>query len=297
MYHDLILTFCDPITKDNEYDIPFVLANNSTSLKWLKILYHDIYVNKCTWNNDRYVGFNTNALDKKKMSEELNYLISICEKERPGYFNFVAHENMSQDDFNKMHVWFEVYRGELNNPHEFFISGTKKFKNAIERFNQLIHMWEKIDKYNKHDSMSVSIFDINKGFVTELNNEDILNFELKKTDNTIFLSYIMRGKNLVDVWADSDHHVGDENIRPYMFLGSNFFLSTKGWSDEETIRNKNNFNSWFDRNSNFLNSLGFYKDDPKCTIGWLPLAHSTLPEIKSIIEPRQYLKKIKIFEE
>lgn len=274
-----------------------MLANNSTSLKWLKILYQDIYVNKCTWNNDRYVGFSTNPLDKKKMSEELNHLISICEKERPGHFNFIAHENMSQDDFNRMHVWFETYRGELNNPHDFFISGTKKFKDAIERFNQLIHMWEKLDRYDKNDGMSISTFDVYGGNIERLEEEDMSNFILKKTDNTIYLSYIMRGKNLIDIWTDSDHHVGDDNIRPYMFLGSNFFLSTKGWGKEETDKNTKDFNSWFERNSNFLNSLGFYRDDPKCTIGWLPLAYSTLPEIKSIIEPRQYLKCIKIFED
>lgn len=274
-----------------------MLANNSTSLKWLKILYEDIYINKCTWNNDRYVGFNTNALDKKKMSEELNYLISICEKERPGHFNFVAHENMSQEDFNRMHVWFEIYRGEIFKPHQFFIEGTREFRYAIERFNQVIHMWEKLDKYKTDDNMSIVTFDIERGKIVNLDYDDLLNFKLQKYNNTIYLSYIMRGKNLVDLWIDQDDHIGDDNIRPYEFLGSSFILGTKGWSDQEVSNKQKDFESWFNRNSNFLNSIGYYKGDSKCTIGWLPLAHSILPEIKSIIEPRQYLKKIKIFEE
>lgn len=295
MNHDLILTFCDPITKENEYDIPFVLADNSTSLKWLKLLYEDIYINKLTWNNDRYVGFETNRLTKKDMADELNRLIAVCEKERPGYFNFVADENMTQEDFNRMHVWFEVYRGELNNPHEFFITGTEEFKYAIERFNQVIHMWEKIERYEKL-KLSMITFNIG-GKIIDLEEDDLQNFQLCKSKNTIYLSYIMRGKNLVDLWLDQDHHIGDDNVRSYKFLGSSFMLQTFGWSEDHCDHMKKDFNLWFDRNSNYLNSLGFYKGDPKSTIGWSPLAHSTLDDIKSIIESRQFLKKIKIFED
>ena len=59
---------------------------------------------------------------------------------------------------------------------------------------------------------------------------------------------------------------------------------------------KKNFDDWFYKNLNHLNSLGFYRDDPKCTIGWIPLAHSLIENTKEIIEPRQFLKRIKIFE-
>lgn len=296
MFHDLILTFCDPITKDNEYNIPFVLANNNTAIKWLRMLYEDIYIHKRKWNNDRYVGFETNALSKKTMAEELNSLIAICEKERPGHFKFVANENMSQDDFNRMHVWFEIYRGPIFKPHPFFTNGSNEFKYAIERFNQLIHMWEQIGKYENKKNKFMINFDIYGGVCTKLSEEDILNFDLNITDNTIYLSYIMRGKNLVDLWVDNDHHVGDENIRSYKFLGSNFLLMGTGWMPEERVANKEKFNQWFEKNSNYLNSLGFRKNDPTCTVGWLPLAHSTIINLKEIIEPRQFLKKIRIFE-
>lgn len=297
MNHDLILTFCDPITKNNEYDIPFILANNNTAIKWLRILYEDIYIHKRRWNNDRYVGFETNALSKKTMAEELNKLIEICEKERPGHFKFTADENISQHDFNRMHVWFEVYRGSLLKPHPFFTNGSNEFKYAIERFNQVIHMWEKIDRFKYHKNKFIITFDIYGGERIKLTNDDLSNFDLNLSDDSIYLSYIMRGKNLVDLWVDDDHHVGDENIRPYQFLGSNFLLRGEGWTTEETLLNKEKFNHWFDRNSNYLNSLGFQKNDPRCTVGWLPLAHSTIPDIKEIIEPRQFLKNIKIFEE
>ena len=232
------------------------------------------------------------------MAEELNYLISICEKERPGHFRFTAHENMSQDDFNKMHIWFEIYRGEINNPHDFFSRGTKQFKYAIERFNQVIHMWEKIEKYQQNKELCFITYDIFDGKNEDLQDEDFLNFKFKRYDNTIYLSYNMRGKNLLDVWIDEDIHIGDNNIRPYRYLSSNFVLRSKGWSKKETVEKQKDFTEWFERNSNYLNSLGFYKDEPKCTIGWLPLAHSTIKEnIKFIIEPRQFLKQIKIFED
>lgn len=295
MNYDLVLTFCNPITKENEFDIPFKLANNSTSPKWLKMLYHDIYVNQCRWNNSRYVGFTTNSLTKDSLAKELNQLIAICEKERPGHFKFVAHANMSQDDFNSMHVWFETYRGKYLDPHHFFKTGTPEFKAAIERFNEIIHIWEKLDRYRQNDQALITFnFGGNK---TELDEEDMKNFEFERRDDTLYLGYKMTGKTLLDVCFDEDDHVGNDNIQPFRFLSSDFQLNTKGLTREQLSMHKQRFDKWFERNSNYLASLGFRRDDPRCTIGRLPLAHSLISNIREIIEPRQFLKNIRIFEE
>ena len=298
MEHDFVLTFCDPITKKNEYDIPFVIANNSTSIKWLKLLYDDIYITKCDWSNNRFVGFDDPIKTANKLKNEMNEMIDICEKERPGFFNIKITDNMSQEDFNKIHTWFEVYRGELENPHQFFLEGSDNFKYAIERFNQLIHMWERIEDLKEAESASIVVDILGPQHIIELEDEDYNNFEFMRYPNTIKLSFISRGKTLIDFWKDGDDHVGEDNIRPYKYLGSTFSLvAGNGWDTEKLNYEKNSFNNWFDRKSNYLNSLGFYKDDPRSCIGWLTLAHSLIPNIKEIIQPRQYLKNIKIFEE
>jgi len=293
------LTFCDRITKENEYDIPFVLANNSTSIKWLKLLYDDIYITKCDWSNNRFVGFDDPTETSNRFKNEMNEIIDICEKERPGHFNIKITNDMTQNDFNKIHTWFEVYRGELYKPHKFFLEGSDKFKYAIERFNQLIHMWEKIDHFEKTNSAMLTVDILGPQHIIELEDEDYNNFEFMKYPNTIQLAFISRGKNLINFWRDGDEHIGEHNIGPYKYLGSTFSLVAKenGWDTETLNYEKNSFNNWFDRKSNYLNSLGFYKDDPRSCIGWLPLAHSLIPNIKEIIQPRQYLKNIKIFEE
>ena len=82
MEHDLVLTFCDPITKKNEYDIPFVLSNNSTSIKWLKLLYDDIYITKCDWSNNRFVGFDDPTESLNKFKDEMNEIIYIKDDPR-----------------------------------------------------------------------------------------------------------------------------------------------------------------------------------------------------------------------
>jgi len=294
--HDLVLTFCDPITKKNEYDIPFVIANNSTSIKWLKLLYDDIYITKCDWSNNRFVGFDDPIKTANKLKNEMNEMIDICEKERPGFFNIKMTDNMSQDDFNKIHTWFEVYRGELYKPHKFFLEGSDNFKYAIERFNQLIHMWENIYKFKKTDSALLTVDILGWQNIIDLEYDDYQNFEFMRYGNTIEMSFISRGKTLIDFWTDGDDHVGENNIRPYKYLGSNFTLSIEDrWNVRDLQFHKNDFDNWFDKKSNYLNSLGFYKNDCKSCIGWLPLAHSLIPNIKEIIQPRQYLKNIKIF--
>lgn len=64
---------------DNEYDIPYVLADNCTAVKWLKLLHHDIYVENRTWNNDRFVGFDSDKDDPKCCAGYITLAHSLIE--------------------------------------------------------------------------------------------------------------------------------------------------------------------------------------------------------------------------
>lgn len=289
---DFELVFCDPNTKENEYAIPFALANNSTAIKWLTLLYKDVYVRNCGWTNNRFVGFGDLTTNENAIRHEMNAMIDICEKERPGFFNIKISDTISQEDFNKIHTWFEVYRGKLENPHEFFQAGSNEFQHAIERFNQLIHMWEASKIGNP-----IAEFDVDMSSTIPFEDGDYKNFEFNRYTNAIRLPFVSRGKTLLDLYYDDDNHIDNSNVISYKYISSSFLLyCTPGWDEKKQRERYSAFMNWFDQKSNYLNSLGFHKDDPKSCIGWIPLAHSLIPDIKSIIEPRQHLKSIRIFE-
>ena len=256
------------------------------------MLHNDIHIQKRSWSNDRFVGFK-GAKGKKELSKEINECIAICEKERPGYFNIEMKEDMSQDDFNRLHTWFEVYRGELNDPHPFFRDGSKSFRCAVERFNQLIHMWEMVDNYDELGNAAVTV-DIHRAEYIDLDADDYENFELRQYPNTLTLSYIMRGKNIVDLYTDQDHDIGDENIRKYKYLGSTFVLNINGWTDEETNHHRVDFWTWFFENEDFLASIGFKAGDHDLSLGWIPLAHADIDNVKELIDNRTCLKDIRV---
>ena len=280
---------------DNEFDIPYKLADHNTAAKWLMVLYEDIYINKRTWNNNRYVGFDNLAAEKRKLKDEMLKMITICKREHPDEFNIEIKNDIDQDEFNRLHTWFEVYRGELNNPHPFFVNGSDDFKYAIERFNQLIHMWEVQDEFARKDITTVNI-DFNQHYRIEMEDSDYENFEFYAHTDSITLPFISRGKTLVDFWRDNDDHVGDENIRKYRYIASNFKIRCSGgWTQEHYEEKWAEFSEWFDRKSNYLNSIGFYWDDPKSCKGYLTLAHSDITNTRDIIKPRQFLKDIKIY--
>ena len=287
----LVLTFCNPETMEDEYPIPFTIHNNPTAIKWLKLLHTDITVNKCTWSNNRFVGFDIDDTKKSRLADEINDILSICDMERPGHFTKWIGEDLSQEDLNEVHLYVENFRGDYDTPHEFFRKGTDRFQLAVERLNQVIHEWEAIDNGN---GPYVEVDFYGPGGTLDIEDEDRAYFDIEKHDGTIYLSYNMRGKTAFAVAMDDDHVVGDQNIQPYKYIKSNFMMVTEGWSEQRTIDNKEKFDSWFVRNGNYLNSLGLYKDDPKLTVGNLPLAYTTTPDIKSIVETRMFLKKIEV---
>lgn len=291
-FENLVLTFCDSITKEDEYDIPFKLHDNVTARKWIEMLHTDITTNGCTWSNNRFVGFDVDETKKSRIASEINDILSICDMERPGFFNQTITEDLKQENMNKVHLFVENFRGNYDHPHQFFEEGTEEFQTAIERLNQVIHEWEAIQ--NGHGPyVEVDFYGI--GGTQDIEDDDRKHFAIEKYDDTIYLSYNMRGKSILSVCVDDDDDVGGHNIQPYKYIKSNFMFVMGGWGEEKTTYYNAKFNSWFKRNDNYLNSLGFYRDDPKITAGNLPLAYSLISDTKSIVETRQFLKKIEVF--
>ena len=223
-------------------------------------------------------------------------MIAICKRERPKEFDIEIKNNIDQDEFNRLHTWFEVYRGALDDPHPYFITGSPEFQQAIERFNQLIHMWEVQDEFARKNITAVNI-DFNHHSRIPMEDDDYRNFEFMSYSDSIVMPFVSRGKTLIDFWRDNDDHVGDENIRQHSNIGSNFKLRCSGgWTEEHRKEKWAEFSDWFRRKENYLNSIGFYWDDLRCCKGYITLGYSTIPNTRDIIAPRQFLKSIRIFE-
>jgi len=285
---DFYLQFCDPNSKKDIIEIPFTLTGTDVSWKWLEHLYKAIYLDKQTAKNDRWYGWDVNRDTSEKICDRLNNHLEIARKYHPEEFKDIcASPNMCQEDFNKMHKYFEIFRGELDNPHEFFKNGTDEFKRAVEQFNIDIHLFENLQSGGIGANFNFSYKFEN---FEELTYEDKKLFEVNLKDNTIYLEFNMRGKTLYDMYSDDDDYVGLDNVRRYKWIGPDFCLNIRGWSEQKRNNRLKDIDEWWNRKHNLLSSLGYTKGDPNNTFGWIPLATAEIDNIKDLIEPRQFLK-------
>ena len=114
MNHDLILTFCDPITKENEIEIPFTLTGSDISWRWLGYLYDTIHVKGMVAKNNRWSNFTPES--PQQICDRINQTVDVCRKYHPELFvDLCAKPEMTQEHYNWMHTYFEKYRGEMFN--------------------------------------------------------------------------------------------------------------------------------------------------------------------------------------
>ena len=286
---DFHLIFCDPQDHNDIVEIPFSLTGTNASQCWFEHFYAAIYKDGLIAKNNRWIGW-PDGDTTETICDRINHNIAICRKSHPKEFDRDCSPNMTQEDFNILHTYFEIYRGELDNPHQFYIDGTEEFRESIEQLNIDIHLFEHLGSIDRKAD-----FNFAYSGRTKLTEDDNMLFEVDKNANTLYLEYDMSGKNLMVIIMDEDEHIGDANIRRYQWIGCDFRLSIRQWTAEQKATRLAKIKDFWHRKGNWLNSLGYYEGNPNNTLGWLPLAHADIDNIESFIAPRQFLKGAKFW--
>jgi hypothetical protein len=234
-----------------ESNLKFKIRDTDIARRWYQKLL--LAINTSTFcEKDRLYNFNDNignTIDQLiKCAEIINLWEPIID--------------ISKFDMNYLHKYFEIMRGNEDTPELFFANAPPKVKFYIERFNILIHKIESFKSGNK--KIVIRANNIKKD---SLLSNDYLKFETSMKFGTAYIHYPHVGKTLYDVFKDEDNIVGEHNIVPLSKYNAD---TTIYFSD--TDYKVTEFFSWFDRNSNWLNSLGFYKNDPKISLGDIPVA-------------------------
>ena len=113
---------------DEEFTLHYDLYDIKIALKWFEELKRVILIEKKSINNERFYNFTTNAWTQKKIAEEINFRIAICNKEYPNLISYNVDENLTQEDHNRLHIFFEKYRGPVLNPHPYLNLYTEPFE-------------------------------------------------------------------------------------------------------------------------------------------------------------------------
>lgn len=170
--------------------------------------------------------------------------------------------DLTKTDMNHLHKYFEIMRGSSENPATYFTNAPKYVRDHIDRYNVLIH---KIEAFESGIKRMVIRSRARKRLMLDSNDYDKFTTDLKF--GTAYINYCHVGKPLYDVFKDNDDIVGEHNIIPQSKYSSDMCIL---FSD--VSYNVIDFFDWFDKKSNWLNSLGFNKDDPKIALGMIPVA-------------------------
>jgi hypothetical protein len=226
--------------------------------------------------------------------------LSIIEEYRPGTITTWPSAEMTQETLNDLHVYFERLRGDYADPPRFFVEAPESVRRAVVDLNYLIHRWE---SHVHNERLSKPNSRLHCEFTDRprhnLADEDYQHFTMTRQFGVLYINYCEVGKPLYDVFKDADLVVGDHNIKPLRYYSADFMISFHdGISAEKAADFRRRFDLWFDRNANYLNALGFVKDDPKLALGLIPVATLQMSEpadaIVANISQRQAIRSIQI---
>lgn len=249
---------------DSRY-IYFNLFNTDIARKWE----HEIKQEYTIFENDRFTGWPDTIRTKKWYSDELNRHIQTINDYQPDTINLKAYENMDTDHANKLHKYFELLRGGVLTPTTFFTNSPEHVQDAIQQFNIMIHAYEKIAFSPLKSPTITTTFNC---FRHELSDEDYDHFTYDWKYGTIYINYCEVGKHLLELYLDNDDIVGDDNIRPLKYYSADFKIKFGADSSPARLEQfTNDFESWFDNNKTYFESINIHKDKYRA-LGLIPVA-------------------------
>jgi hypothetical protein len=254
-------------TDDDLLTLRWVIDNNSLANRWLKIVSESI--KSGIREHDLLYNFPKQLWNKSVICSRLTDAMTKIEKYYPDIFETWPSPDMDREVSNILHTRFETLRGSIDEPSNFYINAPNDIKLEIDRYNMLIHRWESfIDQ-----SEPRFIGQFNRVNRTPLQDDDYSKFNLDIEWGQLHLKYSQIGKPLLDVFHDQDDVVGDDAIRPMDRYSSTFEVRFTEVSVEEARIKQASFDRWFESKSNYLNALGFYRNDPKLAIGFIRIGH------------------------
>lgn len=300
------LVLAKPEALDEELSLFYVPRETSIGRKYFEALVDAQLLT--ILNQNRVHNFPGSAFDRYTISEQLNHCIEAIHRYAPGIIALRAEPQMSQDHLNRLHYYFEILRGTVLDPPEFWLCAPLYVQTALKQLNLLIHRFEDYERSEQRlrDGLPPKAHMI-LGFEERprypLADEDYLQCTKQLTFGAWYLAYCEVGKPLWDVFQDKDDVIKEADIRPlhyYSAEGHIEFGASMG--DEEHQKLMAPFWQWWDENDAKLSRLGFTKGDPKNAIGIIPVADLDRTrgrlqglsenEIRSLIGGYQFMSRV-----
>lgn len=216
-------------------NLVFDIENTDIAHRWAE----EISKNYPLHEIDRFKGFG---------GKDINYYIENIKKQIDTVNNYspgtISNTVVAdQDTLNYLHTFFENLRGESSIGTNFYNASPANVKNAIDRFNVLIHELEHLTR----DSLYPELVCTYQSPRHLLEDSDYDLFTFKWEFGCVYINYCEVGKPLLDVFKDQDTVVGHDNVRPLKYYKADFAIKF-GPSTPDDVYNYrlSQFNNWYE---------------------------------------------------
>lgn len=250
--------------------LDFVENNSSLGTKWAQALRNEIDRGGVIHQDDRIYNLN-DEWHEQAIIARLNNAITTINNHQQFVDYWIQGDTMTQEDSNQLHHYFELMRGENDDPNEYYLNAPRHVKKAIEEFNVQIHRWEDLvvrkdvtGARTEIPSTGRIVVHIFERAMFQMSDDDYNVWTMNWQPGDVCINYCHKGKTILDLYKDGDTFIGDDNITPQSRYSADFNIQWgTGYSDSQLLK----LRFWLEKNQNFLASLGYHPDSPKCAIG------------------------------
>ena len=243
--------------------VEFDIFDTSIANRWAD----EVAKNYPLFEVDRFKGWPNSKKTVNYYKTEILRQIKIVNEYVPGSIS-LENDIFNQEILNYLHKFFEDLRGELNTGTDFYNSAPAHVKNAVVRFNILIHELEHLMRNPEYPTI---VCTFNQRPRLDLLDEDYDHFTFKWKFGHVYINYCEVGKPLLDVFKDQDKFVGIDNIRPLRYYSADFMIKFGPDTPDDVYEKRlAMFYEW-------------YKQQPfkfeKLSLGLIPVAKISNPDI------------------
>ena len=293
---------CDPFNKDKEFDFDIEIYDNLLARDWIHSLQEDCLKPNLPFHHQFcFLGFAKTYRDYDYLCNILNEAIAELNQTFDYQIPEVySKEMITQESLNTLHNHFEILKGTMWEPSEYFLNANERNRENIERLNWTCHELESLefatemaekDPDNLRPTNIMHFVNAPKYDLKDEHRELFVNgFDSRFGE--VYMHWCQIGKTYYEVFRDEGApKLTDtvcEAITDLQYYSGEFDID---WGQDVVRHGKN---KWHDEQMDMYYKWleDNHKDitDPKLSLGYLPIGQVDLIESFNTTDPKTVWK-------
>ena len=290
------VTLRNPLDKADLLDYYIVPYDHQLAKDWVVALKEILQTNLLLEKNVCFLGFPNTARSLEYLCAQLNYHVDIInsnlgeryhinERYTPKY---LVDNNLGPNHFafNSLHNHFERLQGTVDNLSEYYLIANAETKYAIRQLNNICHELESLILSRRKQQQSpewvrpsqiTTWLTANRYALKDEHRQLFVQNGYDRRFGEVYMHWAQIGKTYYEVFRDEEsptlNNTVCEAITSLMFYSGEFDIE---WARSVTYADRDWWREEMDKFYAWLDYNGIDKNDPKNSLGYLPIGYVDL---------------------